>query len=178
MKKRTSSGKSVSKKNSNAYRCRWTKYPIALDGKLNELAWHHADTLTNFMVAGTRKPATFQTTARLLWNDRFLYFGAEMEDADIYGLHEGHDSPFGGDDIIELFVKPSPRKPFYWEFHITPRGATRDYFYARRGAGPNERWIAYDSGMQAAVSLDGTLNRWEDRDKSWTAEVAIPWSAF
>lgn len=101
-----------------------------------------------------------------------------MEDADVYGLHEGHDPAFGGDDVIELFVKPSRSSPLYWEFHITPRGATRDYFYARRAAGPNERWIAYDSGMKADVTVDGTLNHWEDRDRGWTAEVAIPWAAF
>ncbi len=178
MKKRSSPQKSILAKTSNLYTCRRVESRISLDGKLNEAAWCHADLLTGFVVAGAKKPATFQTTARLLWDDRFLYFGAEMEDADIYGLHEGHDPPFGGDDVIELFVKPSRQKPSSWEFHVTPRGATRDYFYARRGAGPNERRIAYDSGMRAVVSLDGTLNHWEDWDKGWTVEMAIPWSAF
>ncbi|MBI4028396.1 MAG: carbohydrate-binding family 9-like protein [Verrucomicrobia bacterium] len=178
MKKNVSPQKSISARSSHFYTCRRVEGSIRMDGKLDEPSWRHADVLTAFVVAGKRKPAIFQTTVRLLWDDRFLYFGAEMEDADIYGLHEGHDAPFGGDDIIELFVKPDRRKPPYWEFHVTPRGATRDYFYARRGAGPNERWMVYDSGMRAAVSLDGTLNHWEDRDKGWTVEMTIPWIAF
>jgi len=160
------------------YPCHWTAEPITIDGKPDENAWKQAPTITDFYIAGTAKRANSRTTVRLLWSDSHLYFSAEMEDADVYGLHEGHDPPFGGDDVIELFVKPSRTSPFYWEFHITPRGATRDYFYARRAAGPNERWIAYNSGMRAAVTVDGTLNHWEDRDKGWTAEVAVPWSAF
>ena len=67
----------------------------------------------------------------------------------LYGSNEGHDPPFGGDDLIELFVKPGRSQPTYWEFHVSPRGATRDYFYARRHAGGDERWIAYNSGMKA-----------------------------
>jgi hypothetical protein len=149
---------------------------------LDEPAWQQAVRLDRFyLMMGDGKntqPPTTRTTARLLWSDQYLYFAAEMEDTDLYGSHEGHDPPFGSDDIIELFVKPRPDLPYYWEFHVTPRGATRDYFYARRHAGGDERWLAYNSGMQAAVTLEGTLNHWEDRDRGWTVEVAIPWSAF
>jgi hypothetical protein len=28
------------------------------------------------------------------------------------------------------------------------------------------------------VKLDGTLNHWEDKDKGWTVEGRIPWTAF
>ena len=33
-------------------------------------------------------------------------------------------------------------------------------------------------GGLAAVRLQGTLNKWDDRDKGWTVEGRIPWSAF
>lgn len=164
------------------YVCRWTEKTLTIDGKLNEPAWEEAIRLDRFFLMvgdgkNTRPPST-RTIARLLWSDKYLYFAAEMEDTDLYGSHEGHDPPFGGDDIIELFVKPRQDLPYYWEFHVTPRGATRDYFWARRGAGADDRWMAYNAEMQAAVTLDGTLNHWEDRDRGWTVEVAIPWSAF
>ena len=165
-------------RDSKPYPCRWTDESIHIDGRLDEESWKRAERLDGFLVAGKEQPANFGTVARLLWSNTHLYFAATMDDADIYGLHEGHDCPFGGDDVIELFIKPSRSAPPYWEFHVTPRGATRDYFWARRAAGPEARWMAYDSGMQAAVTLDGTLNHWEDRDRSWTAELAIPWTAF
>jgi hypothetical protein len=163
---------------SGPYECRWTKLPVTLDGRLSEPAWQQARLLKDFTIAGTRKPATTATVARLLWDDTHLYFGAKMEDQDVYALHEGHDSPFGGDDVIELFLKPSRTLPYYWEIHVTPNGATRDYFFARRNAGPAERWQSHHTGMKAAATVDGTLNHWEDRDRGWSAEAAIPWSAF
>ena len=30
--------------------------------------------------------------------------------------------------------------------------------------------------MQVAVKVDGTINKKEDKDKGWTAELAIPWA--
>ncbi|HEV8148951.1 MAG TPA: carbohydrate-binding family 9-like protein, partial [Gemmatimonadales bacterium] len=34
------------------------------------------------------------------------------------------------------------------------------------------------AGLRVAVALQGTLNNPHDRDHGWTAELAIPWSAF
>jgi hypothetical protein len=50
--------------------------------------------------------------------------------------------------------------------HIHPRG---------------ERWGLMDwdfPGLRHAVHIDGTLNRHEDRDQGWTAELAFPWKGF
>ena len=33
-------------------------------------------------------------------------------------------------------------------------------------------------GMEAKVTVVGTLGNWEDRDNKWIAEMRIPWSAF
>ena len=124
-------------------------------------------------------PAKSRTVARLLWSDEYLYFAAELIDRDIYATHaDEHDPPFGGDDIAELFVKPSRDHPYYWEFHVTALGATRDYFYARRSAGGDSRWKPYETGMRAAARVQGTANNWEDRDQRWIVEMAIPWSGF
>jgi hypothetical protein len=34
----------------------------------------------------------------------------------------------------------------------------------------------WDSDWQTAVALDGTVDRGQDRDRGWTAELAVPWS--
>jgi len=182
-------GAPFSVEQSAAYRCLRAQGPITIDGKLDEEDWERAQKIKGFIVppggesdspdVPRAKPAGSDTFAYLVWDDKFLYFGAELRDRDIYGEHPwSHDAPFGSDDIVELFVKPSRELPAYWEFHVTPTGATRDYFYARRGAGGDSRWMPYDSGMTAAVKLSGTLNNWEDKDQRWYVEVAIPWSAF
>ena len=38
--------------------------------------------------------------------------------------------------------------------------------------------MAYESGLRARVSLQGTLDDWTDRDTRWVAEMRVPWSAF
>jgi hypothetical protein len=50
--------------------------------------------------------------------------------------------------------------------HLHPRG---------------ERWGFLDwdcKGLRHAVHVDGTLNKRDDVDRGWTAEIAIPWSSL
>jgi len=172
-----------------AYQCARADKPIVIDGKLDEAAWAKAQQIERFIVPSRMDWTTFSMTgprrarsltrAKIMWDDKYLYFAAEMEDRDIYCVTgKGHDNSFGTDDIIELFVKPSDAQPWYWEFHVVPSGGTRDYWYARRGAGGDKRWMKYDSGMQGKVTLSGTFDDWTDRDNEWIAEVRIPWAAF
>ena len=183
-------GEPFSTDKAQAYQCVRAAKPIVLDGKLDEAAWAAAPEIEHFMVPAHMDWIEFRmrparraislTHARLLWDDKYLYFGAEMEDRDIYcTTGKGHDNPFGTDDIIELFVKPSDEKPSYWELHVVPSGGTRDYWYARRNAGGAERWLKpFNSGMEAKVTLIGTFDNFSDRDDKWIVEMRVPWSAF
>jgi hypothetical protein len=172
-----------------AYPCSRADKPIVIDGVLDDPAWAAATQIEHFMVAPRfdwtafsmlpARQARSLTRVKLMWDDKYLYMGAEMEDRDLYCVTPaGHDRPFGADDIIELFLKPSDEKPWYWELHVVPSGGTRDYFYARRNSGPDTRWKPYNSGMQAKVTLSGTLGDWTDRDNEWLVEMRVPWSAF
>ena len=76
-------GKSILAKTTVPYACRRTTGRIRLDGRLDEAAWRQANILTGFLVAAAA--TNLQTIASAL--ERPSYFGAEMEDADIYGLH-------------------------------------------------------------------------------------------
>lgn len=168
--------------NGGTYECRRATGAITIDGRLDEADWSRAPKIS-LVIAGDSKPSKTAVAARLLYDSNYLYFGAEIEDYDLYGENTGHDPSFGGDDLIELFVKPGgplPRywEPGYWEFHITPRGATRDCFWPRRYARLEKSARAANSGMKAAVRVFGTVNKWTDRDQGWTAEMAVPLSAF
>ncbi|MCE5237645.1 carbohydrate-binding family 9-like protein [bacterium] len=174
---------------SAAYQCVRADKPIVIDGSLDDPAWARAQEIEHFVVPPrmnwiefrmiTARRARSQSHARLMWDDKYLYLGAELEDRDIYcATPAGHDNPFGPDDIIELFVKPSDEQPWYWEFHVVPSSCTRDYFYARRGSGGDKRWMKYESGMEAKVTVVGTFDDWSDRDNKWIAEMRLPWSAF
>jgi hypothetical protein len=159
--------------------CRWMSGRIKLDGVLNETAWDKAEILRDFAVYWQDRKARSATTARLLWDDDYLYYSADMEDADLFATIKEHNGMLFTEDVFELFFKPAENKLAYYEFEVNPLGAGMELFLPSRGAGGYGRFAALTNlGMQSAVHLDGTLNKWEDVDKGWTVEGRIPWTGF
>ena len=82
-------------------------------------------------------------------------------------------------DVFELFFKPKADKLAYYEFQVNAANTPLELFFPSRGSGGYQRFAPLTRlGMESAVKLDGTLNNWEDQDKSWTVEGRIPWTAF
>ncbi|MCS7046414.1 MAG: PQQ-dependent sugar dehydrogenase [Gemmataceae bacterium] len=163
-----------------AYECRFTEGPIVIDGRADEAAWKHAQIIDQFYLPWLGKDARrarTATTARLLWDREYLYFCADMEDADLYADVLEHDGMTWENDVFELFLKPADDKPGYYEFQVNAAGTIMDLFLPRRGAGGYQRFIKDgDFHIDAKVRLRGTLNKWHDRDEGWSVEGRIPWS--
>jgi hypothetical protein len=159
--------------------CRRAKNPIRVNGVLDEIAWEDAQELKDFAVFWQkRRPAT-RTTARLLWDNSYLYFSAEMEDADLFALTKVHNGMTWEDDVFELFFKPSAKKPAYYEFQVNALNTQLELYLPSRGAGGYRRFAALTKlGTESAVRLNGTLNKYDDKDKGWVVEGRIPWTAF
>lgn len=159
--------------------CRRATGGIRVNGVLDEAAWEGAQEIKDFAVFWEkRKPAT-ATTARLLWDDRYLYFAAEMDDADLFALVEERNGRTWEDDVFELFFKPKADSPMYYEIQVNARNTPLELYLPSRGAGGYRRFAGQVKfGMATAVRLRGTLNRYDDRDKGWTVEGSIPWTAF
>jgi hypothetical protein len=159
--------------------CRRATGPIKLDGSLGERAWEAAQPLKDFSPFWLRRKAKTATTARLLWDDRYLYFGAEMEDADLFALEKARNGMTWEDDVFELFFKPKADGLAYYEFQVNALGTQLELFLPSRGAGGYRRFGPLTKlGMESVVKLNGTLNRHDDRDTGWTVEGRIPWKAF
>jgi glucose/arabinose dehydrogenase len=165
-----------------AFECRWTDTPIKIDGKADEEAWKHAQTIDNFYLPWLGKnarAAKTKTTAKLLWDREYLYFFADMEDTDLYADVKEHDGMLWDNDVFELFFKPTDDKPGYYEFQVNAAGAVLDMFLPRRGAGGYKRFKSDgDFHIDAKVVLRGTLNNWTDKDEGWSVEGRIPWKDF
>jgi hypothetical protein len=159
--------------------CRRVDGRIHVNGILDEIAWQKAQPLKDFAVFWQkRKPAT-TTTAKLLWDDSYLYFAAEMEDHDLFALTKEHNGMTWEDDVFELFFKPALKKPAYYEFQVNAMNTQLELYFPSRGAGGYRRFASAGKlGMESAVKLRGTLNKYDDKDKGWTVEGRIPWSAF
>jgi hypothetical protein len=159
--------------------CRRRQGPIKINGVLDDVAWDRAQVLQDFSTFWEKRKARSNTKARLLWDDEFLYFSAEMEDIDLYADVKEHNGMAWTNDVFELFFKPSEEKLGYYEFQVNALNTQLEMFLPSRGAGGYQRFVPVGRlGMESAVKLDGTLNDWTDKDKGWTVEGRIPWKAF
>lgn len=164
------------------FECRRASGEIHVDGLADEAAWAAAQAIDNFSLPWLGKaarPARTATTARLLWDQDFLYFFAAMDDADLYADVEEHDGLIWENDVFELFLKPDCEKPGYYEFQVNAAGAVLDMFLPRRGSGGYRRFKNDgEFHVDAKVVLRGTLNHWQDHDDGWSVEGRIAWNDF
>jgi hypothetical protein len=152
--------------------------PIKIDGKLNEPSWKSAKDVGQFKFAWWKKGKKEQTSAKLLWDDKFLYVSFHCTDAHIAGTRLKRDSPVYRDDCVELFTAPNPKQPNnYFNIEMNVRQAFLDQHHPD-GARVKlrEQWNA--KGVKIAVTINGTLNNDSDTDRSWTLEAAIPFANF
>jgi hypothetical protein len=159
--------------------CRWRTGLIKIDGVVNEIAWDKAQDLEGFAVYWQNRKAKTATTARLLWDQQHLYFCAEMADADLYADVKDANGMTWLNDVFELFFKPAADKLAYYEIQVNALNTPLELFLPSRGAGGYQRFGPLTKlGIESAVKLNGTLNKWDDTDTGWTVEGRIPWTAF
>ena len=155
--------------------------PILVDGRLDENAWRAAPWSEPFVdIEGAARPVPpLATRVRMLWDDALWYVGAELEETDLWATIATRDSVIYFDNDFELFVDPDGDTHQYFELEINALGTVWDLFLPRPYRDGGKARNSWDiAGLQSAVALDGTLNDPADRDRRWTVELAIPWSAF
>ena len=159
------------------YLCRRAGGPINIDGNLDDAAWQRAGVLT-FVVPGTFDRPQSPAEGRLLYDDTYLYIAYKSDDKDVWHVNTQRDDKTWLEDVVEVFFKLDDNQSPYYEFEFNAIGVIWDGFMSRRGAaGDVRRWNQWNSeGLRVATRVQGTLNHWQDHDKSWTCEVAIPLS--
>lgn len=163
------------------YTCQHTSTPPKIDGRLDDPAWQAAPWTTDFVdIEGARKPAPrFRTRVKMLWDDHYLYIAAELEEPDVKATLTKHDSVIFRDNDFEVFVKPLPLTPSYYEFEMNALNTGWDLFLSKPyldGGKADDSWDIQN--LRTAVSVQGTLNHSTDKDKGWTLEIAYPLTAF
>jgi Carbohydrate family 9 binding domain-like len=118
------------------------------------------------------------TRARLVWDDDALYFSATMTDSELRSVGTRRNDRLWFGDVFEVFIKPDPDRPEYYEFQVNPRSTILELAFPKRGYDFATLAARPPMGMTAAAVVDGTLDQPGDQDRGWTVEGRIPWSAF
>ena len=182
--------------------------PLRIDGKLDEESWRLAPRSPRFVDLITGQPTIHDTRAAVLWDDTNLYVGFWVEEPFVVATLTERDSLVWTENDIEIFIagkdayyefELNPLGTIYeaffvWEDAYEKGGFSKAPEFSREvegckpwngvgfdkhPRGPRLAFFRWDlPGLQAAASVDGTINDNSDRDRGWTAEVAIPWSSL
>ena len=157
--------------------------PITIDGVPDEAAWQDAPVIDNFRdISGDGFPLPlYRTAARMLWDDKYLYVSAVLEEPNVWAYITQHDQIIYEESDFEVFIDPDNDSQNYYEMEANALGTLFDLFLNRpyftiTGTYINFGWDA--PGVKVATHIDGTLNDDSDIDKGWSIEFAIPYRAI
>ena len=159
---------------------RLSEAPV-IDGALSDPAWASAVWTDDFVdIRGDTEPEPrYATRAKLGWDDRYLYVGAEMEEPHVWGTLTERDAVIYHDNDFEVFIDPDGDTHLYYELEINALGTEWDLMLIKpyRDGGPAiDAWDI--AGLRTAVAVDGTLGDPTDVDRGWSVEIAIPWDVL
>ncbi len=165
-----------------------TADPIVLGGELSEPAWNKTPAYALSQVRYGGEPREVARAAqdpfepgevRFLYDDRYLYVGAVLQDRDIFNdCDRNQERLFRYGDLLEFFVMPMGSN-YCWEFYAAPNGAKSSFFYPGCSFGLIESVFKVDPanlmpGFEVSTFVKGDLATHTGKDESWTVKMRIP----
>ncbi len=110
------------------------------------------------------------------WDDAYFYIGVRVQNPDVIGLEKTPNSNPWNDDSVEIFIERDNKKattmtPNSFQLAVSPAGGTA--FLVGDGVKAQKKPVF---NYKYAYKVIGTLNRSDDVDIGFDAEMAIPWS--
>lgn len=157
-----------------------TTEKMTIDGKDDEKIWGKAPWTQAFtdIETGESINSEHEAKCKMLWDDNFLYLFVKFTERDLWASIREHDAQVYQDNAFEMFIAPDGETYNYFEFQINPYGTVWDLFMPKPYRNGGTGLTSWDiKGLQKAVHLDGTLNNPADTDRSWSIELAVPFSS-
>jgi hypothetical protein len=154
---------------------------ITVDGNIKEKSWEKSDWTDFFVdIEGSKKPEPrYKTRVKMLWDDKYFYVAAELEEPYIWATLKNRDAIIFYDNDFEVFIDPDGDTHQYVEFEMNALNTIWDLLLIKpyRDDGPIlNLWDI--KGLKTGVKIYGTINNPNDMDKKWTVEIAFPWEVF
>lgn len=162
----------------NNYVCYRAPHTVHIDGNIESAEWQDVPWTSYFVdIQGDNHPVKprHSCRAKLMWDDKYLYIAAQMEEPHLWATLTERESVIYYDNDFEVFLDVNNSTHNYMEYEVNALGTEWDLMltkpYRDNGAALNS-WNM--NGVKSAVSLYGTLNDPSDVDQKWTFEMAIP----
>ncbi len=165
------------------YYCKKTSKKFVADGRLDKDFWADAEFTNDFrdildIDAKTGKPLPpprFRTRAKMLWDDDYLYIGAELEGDEIWAYVTERDDVIFRDNDFEIFIDTNSGTHEYYEFEMNALNTVWDLLLTKPYRDGGSALNAWDiQGLITAVHIDGELNNPSAKNVKWSCEVAMP----
>ncbi|MHB2153715.1 carbohydrate-binding family 9-like protein [Calditrichota bacterium GD2] len=164
------------------YICFHSGSRIIIDGKLDEAQWEKAKWTKDFVDIRGRKQAKprFCTKVKMLWDDKYFYVAAYLEEPHIWGKLKSHDDTLYKDNNFEVFIDPDGDTGKYCEVEINALNTIWDLLLIKPYRDMKQPDISNweIKGLKSKVTVWGSLNNPNDKDSCWTIEIALPWTIF
>ena len=152
------------------YICKRAGQPLVLDGRVDKAFWDAAEWTDDFVdIEGDLRPKPGKRTrVKMLWDDEYFYFAAELIEDQIWATLTERDSVIFYDNDFEIFIDPDGDSHQYYEFEINALNTVWDLLLVkpyRDGGPPVNGWDI--SGLKTAVFIDGELNRPGADNRKW-----------
>lgn len=167
--------------NPPVYVCKRATKEFTLDGNIDKDFWTDAPETELFIdIEGSHMPTPrYRTTAKMLWDDQNLYFGATLHGDEIWATITERDAVIFYDNDFEIFIDPDSDTQQYYEFEMNALNTVWDLLLTKAYRDLGKPVNCYDMhGIQTAVHINGELNNPTAANQSWSVEVVIPFSAI
>lgn len=160
------------------YVCQRATQLLTIDGKGEEPDWQQAMRLSPLRdIEGCA--IEDKTVVQMLWDDRYLYVLADMQEPHLWATLRERDSIIYRDPDFEVFIDPDGDTRNYVEIEVNALNTVWDLLLTAPYRTANQALHDWNiPGLQSAVHLRGTLNNPADTDEGWTVELAIPWESI
>jgi hypothetical protein len=152
---------------------------MSVDGLLNEAVWQWAQTVVlreNRTGAAVADSAVL-TRVKTCYNENILFIGFICNDPDTWSTFTQRDEHLWKEEVVEVFLDIDRELNTYVEIEVSPANVLFDSYIVDPVNIDVEATSRFDlPNIKTAVSLNGTLNKRDDRDHQWAVEIALPFA--
>jgi len=155
----------------------YTSTSPVIDGDLNDPVWQKASPVVLRENRSGNNVSDTQLTTQVMtcYDDNTLYIAYRCNDPDIWTSFTQRDEHLWEEEAVEVFIDVDDVVDTYVEIEVSPANILFDSYIVDTLNIDVEATARFQlQGIKTAVKVNGTLNKRDDKDKSWTVEIALP----